>query len=83
MFPYLPRHFTNSLWLFQWILSTYKNLHLRVDAIHVIGYIVTIVFSMWNIRQEQSPMKTGKNIDRGMSFLKEGECRSMLAKPAD
>ena len=38
-----------------------QNLHLRVDAIHVIGYIVTIVFSMWIIRQEQSPMKTGRN----------------------
>ena len=37
-----------------------QNLHLRVDAIHVIGYVVIIVFSMWNIRQEQSPTKTGK-----------------------
>ena len=36
------------------------NIHLRVDAIHVSGYIVTIVLSKWNIRQEQSTMKTEK-----------------------
>ena len=72
-----------SLWLYQWILSANKNLHLRVDAIHVIGCIVTIVLSTFNNRQERSKKNKGKNIDDGMSFLKEGECRSILAKPAD
>ena len=71
-----------SLWLFQWILSTNKNLHLRFDAIHVIGCIVTIVLSTCNNRQEQSNENRGRKIDDGMSFLKEGECRSITAKPA-
>ena len=62
MFPYLHRHLTKSLWLFQWLLSTNINLHLRVDAFHVISYFATIVLSMWNIRQEQSPMETGKKL---------------------
>ena len=38
------------------------NLHLRVDAIHVIGYLATIVFSMWKFRQKQSPLKTKKKL---------------------
>ena len=62
-----------SLWQFQWILSTNKNLHLRVDAFHVIGYIVTIVLSKWNISQEQSPMKTEeKTLTMQCPFLKRG-----------
>ena len=72
-----------SPWLYQRILSTNKNLHLRVDAIHVIGCIVTIVLSAFNNRQEQSKKNRGENIDNGMSFLEEGECRSITAKPAD
>ena len=50
------------------------NLHLRVDAIHVIGYNVTIVLSKWNIRQEQCPMKTEeKTLTMEGPFLKRGK----------
>ena len=60
---------SQSLWYFQWLLSTNKNLHLRVDAIQVIGYIVTIALFEWNNRQEESPMKTE---EKTLTFPKEG-----------
>ena len=50
-----------------------KNLHLPDDAVHVIGYIVTIVLSKWSSRQEESPMKTDeKALTMECPFLKRG-----------
>ena len=72
-FPYLHRHLTKSLWLFQWLLSANINVHLRVDAFHVISYLAdNCAFCVEHSSRVEPNGNRQKTMTKECPFLKRG-----------